>query len=137
MKNLLLLVLTMAAVTSCIAPRIVNFKAVPNATVLEAKCDGDAYKIVGRDMVISRMNVEQGSREFGQLRAHTSTDKISHLAVVATIVDSCYVEFTGTVKSGGYSWNAKNSSEIMKIGWNELVYVVEDGTCAITGSRVR
>ena len=45
--------------------------------------------------------------------------------------------FTGTVKSGGYSWNAKNSSEIMKIGWNELVYVVEDGTCEITGSRVR
>jgi hypothetical protein len=136
MKNLLLLVLTMAAVTSCIAPRVVNYQAVPNAQVLEVKCDGDAYKIVGRDMVLAGMNVEQGSREFGQLRAHTNTS-YGDLSITATVIDSCYVDFSATIKSGDYNFNAKNSAHVMKVGWNELVHITESGSCAITGSRAR
>ena len=57
MKNLLLLVLTMAAVTSCVAPRVVNYKAVPDANLLIVKCDGDAHNIVSRDLKISKVDI--------------------------------------------------------------------------------
>ena len=136
MKNLLLVLLTMAVVTSCIAPRIVTYQAVPNATVLEAKCDGNAYEIVGRDMVLAGMAMGESTREFGQLRARTKTEN-ADLSIIATIIDSCYVEFSGSVHNGGYTFDIINSKHIMKIGWNELVYVTEAGSCKITGSKVR
>ena len=150
MKNLLLLVLTMAVVTSCIAPkRLVAYKAIPNATVLEVDCETNAYKKIGLDMAIARMTIDPSGRDFGQLKGKIDED----IEIVATILDSSRVEFTGsyiTKSSGEMLWgsslestdysDAKNNRTcgygLCLTAWNEIVHLAETGSCVITGSRL-
>ena len=137
MKNLLLLVLTMAAVTSCVAPRVVNYKAVPDANLLIVKCDGDAHNIVSRDLKISKVDIYKDNSSSTHIEANKRTEK-ADLRMVVTFDprDSSVAWFGGFVVNRGVWLDAENSNSMMKVGWNEIVNIVEDGTCEITESRV-